>query len=78
MLYQISFVKVINLLSYFMKKPGQDHIRYEVIVQEDKNSDDLILPIPPVLLERLGWKEGDDIEFIVDERGSWFLKKVEK
>jgi len=59
-----------------MTKPGQDHVRYEVIVQEDPESDDLILPIPPVLLEQLGWKEGDDIQFAVDDNGNWFLKKA--
>lgn len=61
-----------------MTKPGQDHVRYEVIVQEDPESDDLILPIPPVLLQQLGWKEGDDIEFAVDDNGNWFLKKANK
>lgn len=61
-----------------MKKQPQDHVRYEVIVQESEDSDDLLLPIPPILLEQLGWKEGDDIEFVVDEKGSWFLKKANK
>lgn len=61
-----------------MTKPGQDHIRYEVIAQEDEQSGDLLLPIPPALLEKLGWKEGDDIEFSVNKDGSWFLKKATK
>lgn len=61
-----------------MNKPGQDHIRYEVIAQEDDKSGDLILPIPPALLEKLGWKEGDDIEFSVNKDGTWFLKKATK
>lgn len=61
-----------------MSKPGKDHVRYEVIVQEDPESDDLIIPIPPILLEQLGWKEGDDIEFDVDDKGRWFLKRVNK
>ena len=33
--------------------------KYSVITQEDTNGD-LLLPIPPILLEQLGWKEGDD------------------
>lgn len=57
-----------------MTKPGKDQVRYEVIVQEE--NDDLLLPIPPVLLKQLGWKEGDDIEFVVDDKGHWFLKKA--
>ena len=61
-----------------MKKHSQDGVRYEVIVQEDTESDDLILPIPQPLLDELGWKEGDDIEFQMDENGTWFLKKASK
>lgn len=61
-----------------MSKPDKDHVRYEVIVQEDTDSDDLILPIPPVLLQQLGWKEGDEIDFAIDDKGRWFIKKVNK
>ena len=61
-----------------MKKAPQEHVRYEVIVQEDPESDDLILPIPQVLLDQLGWKEGDDIEFNLDDDGRWILKRVSK
>ena len=60
-----------------MKKQPQDGVRYEVIIQEDPDSDDLILPIPQVLLDQLGWKEGDDIEFVIED-DRWFLKKVSK
>lgn len=61
-----------------MNNPGKDNIRYEVIVQEDQNSDDLIIPIPPVLLEQLGWKEGDEIDFSMDDNGRWIIKRVNK
>ena len=61
-----------------MSKPGKDNVRYEVIVQEDPDSDDLILPIPPVLLEQLGWKEGDELDFAIDDKGHWFIKRVDK
>lgn len=61
-----------------MSKPGQDHVRYEVIIQEDPDSGDLLLPIPPVLLGQLGWKEGDDLEIGLTEDGKWFLKKADK
>lgn len=66
------------MINNLMKKNPQDHVRYEVIVQEDSESDDLILPIPQVLLDQLGWKEGDDVEFHTDEKGRWILKKVAK
>lgn len=60
-----------------MKKSTQDRVRYEVIIQEDSDSDDLILPIPQPLLDQLGWKEGDDIEFIIEDN-KWYLKKANK
>ena len=61
-----------------MKHSPQNQVRYEVIVQEDNESDDLILPIPQPLLDQLGWKEGDDIEFVIDENNRWFLKRANK
>jgi bifunctional DNA-binding transcriptional regulator/antitoxin component of YhaV-PrlF toxin-antitoxin module len=57
-----------------MNNPGQNHVRYEVITQED-DSGDILLPIPPMLLKKLKWKEGDEIEFGVDENGNYILKK---
>jgi bifunctional DNA-binding transcriptional regulator/antitoxin component of YhaV-PrlF toxin-antitoxin module len=57
-----------------MNNPGQNHVRYEVIAQED-DSGDILLPIPPMLLKKLKWKEGDEIEFGVDENGNYILKK---
>lgn len=57
-----------------MSQSPQDNIRYEVITQEDENGD-LILPIPQQLLDKLGWKEGDDIQFGVDDAGRIFMKK---
>jgi len=60
-----------------MKHAPKDKVRYEVIIQEDTESDDLILPIPQPLLDQLGWKEGDDIEFVVEGK-TWYLKKANK
>jgi len=48
-----------------MKKEKNLDVRYEVITQEDPETGDLIIPIPPQVLASLGWKEGDDIEFEV-------------
>ena len=58
-----------------MTKPGQDHIRYEVITQENQEGD-LIIPLPLPLLQSLGWQEGDDVEIGVDDKGQLFLKKA--
>ena len=59
-----------------MSNPGKDKIRYEVITQEDPDSGDVLLPIPPQLLAELGWKEGDDVDFSIDEKGRIILKKL--
>ena len=61
-----------------MTIPGKNQIRYEVITQEDPDTGDLLLPIPPQLLEQMGWKEGDEIEFEIDASGKYVLKKVFK
>jgi AbrB family looped-hinge helix DNA binding protein len=49
--------------------------RYEVITQEDPSTGDLILPIPPPVLDRLNWKEGDTLDISIDKDGKIYLKK---
>jgi AbrB family looped-hinge helix DNA binding protein len=56
--------------------PGEQVTRYEVITQEDPESGDLYIPIPMEALEKLGWKEGDTVDFTVDELGRYILKKI--
>lgn len=58
------------------KKKVNDDIRYEVITQEDPETGDLLLPIPPQLLEAMGWKEGDNLDWEVTKDGTIFLKKA--
>lgn len=43
--------------------------------QEDPNTGDIILQFPPDLLEVAGWQEGDVLEWIDNNDGSWTLKK---
>ena len=52
--------------------------RYEVITQEDPETGDLILPIPQPILDSLGLKEGDEIEFEVDDMGTMYIRKANK
>jgi len=40
------------------------------------DGDDLVLDIPKEMLEQLHWTEGDTIEWIENEDGSFVLKKV--
>lgn len=58
------------------KKKINDDIRYEVITQEDPESGDLLLPIPPQLLESMGWKEGDTLDWEITQTGTILLKKA--
>ena len=60
------------------KKLSKSQIRYEVISQQDKENDDVLIPIPPVLLEQLGWREGDEIEIGLDSTGKYIFTRVEK
>ena len=57
---------------------NQSDIRYEVITQEDSETGDMIIPVPIALLQKLGWKEGDNVEIGVDENGQLFLTKADK
>ena len=61
-----------------MKKPGKDLVRYEVLTHEDPDTGDLMLPIPQKLLDELGWREGDEIEFAIDSKGKYILKRANK
>lgn len=46
----------------------------ELQIKENKNGD-LYFNIPDDVLERLGWKEGDEIKFVEQDDG-FLLKKV--
>lgn len=63
-----------------MPKPKQPDslTRYEVITHEDPETGDLILPIPQPVLDNLGWKEGDEVEFEIDKHGVIYIKKASK
>ena len=44
------------------------------ILEEDENGD-FILIIPPQILDKMGWKEGDSLDLSLTENGSICLKK---
>jgi hypothetical protein len=58
------------------KNPAKAYDSYEVITQEDPETGDMLIPLPPQLLRDLGWKEGDDIDFTIDDKGRIVLKKI--
>ena len=49
---------------------------WTVTVEEDTATGDLILPLPQDFLDVQGWKEGDTLEWIDNNDGTWSLKKV--
>lgn len=44
-------------------------------VKEDPETGDQILEFPDDLMESAGWKEGDVLEWIDNQNGSWTLRK---
>jgi hypothetical protein len=61
-----------------MIAPGNNDTRYEVITQEDPESGDLLLPLPQPLLDQMGWKEGDELLFDIDDTGAVIIRKAPK
>lgn len=49
---------------------------YEVTTIEENG--DVIIPLPPPLLRKLGWKEGDTLQFSVDDKGRYIISKAKK
>lgn len=60
------------------KDPANMNVRYEVIIQEDPETGDLLLPIPPEVLTSLGWKEGDDLNIDIREDGTFLIERIAK
>jgi antitoxin component of MazEF toxin-antitoxin module len=60
-----------------MKKHNSSYTSYEVITQQDGN-EDLLIPIPPDLLKALDWKDGDNVEINLDDKGNFVFKKANK
>lgn len=55
-----------------------DTKRWEITVEEDPKTGELILPLPKELLDLQGWQEGDELEWIDNGDGSWSLSKSQK
>jgi hypothetical protein len=56
------------------KSKNSTYTSYEVITQEADNGD-ILIPLPPILLSKLGWKEDDKIEIKLDESGRFVFTK---
>jgi len=51
---------------------------YTVTLEEDPETGDLMLPFTDEILNEAGWKEGDTIQWIDNENGSYSLVKQEE
>lgn len=47
-----------------------------LVVQEDPETGEAFIELPYRLLQQLGWKEGDDLEWIETKDGGWTVRKV--
>jgi hypothetical protein len=48
-----------------MEPPTETH--WIVELEEDPETGDLVMPLPPAMLEALGWKIGDDLTWNIDK-----------
>ena len=51
-------------------------MRWIVTVEEDPETGELILPLPEDMLKLQEWVEGDTLEWVDNNDGSWSLQKV--
>jgi bifunctional DNA-binding transcriptional regulator/antitoxin component of YhaV-PrlF toxin-antitoxin module len=49
---------------------------WELTVEEDPVTGELILQLPKEFLDVQGWKEGDELDWTNNKDGSWILSKV--
>lgn len=49
--------------------------QWTVTLEEDPATGELIMPIPPDLLNQMGWDFGDELEFHDNHDGSFILTK---
>ena len=52
--------------------------KWTIIVEEDKETGELLLPFSDELLEQVGWKIGDTIEWIDNKDGTWTMRKKDE
>ena len=51
-------------------------ISYEVVTQEDTATGDVLIPLPPELLQQLGWSEGTQVKFEFDDKGRFIVSRA--
>lgn len=51
---------------------------WTITLEDDPETGDLIMPLTDDILESAGWKEGDTLEWIDNENGTWSLRKLDE
>ena len=52
--------------------------KWTVNIEKDATNDEHFFTLPEELVEKLSWKEGDEVEYVDNGDGSFLIKKVEK
>lgn len=52
-------------------------MNYTVQLEWDEKTQEQVLPLSDELLKKVGWKEGDTLEWIDNKDGTFTLRKVE-
>jgi hypothetical protein len=48
-----------------------------LVIQKDPDTGELYLELPKKTLDKLGWSEDDELEWIENLDGTWTVQKVE-
>jgi hypothetical protein len=51
---------------------------WTVIIEEDAETGDVILPFPQDMLDEVGWQPGDNLKWVDRGDGTWEIRKVEE
>ena len=51
---------------------------WTVIIEEDVETGDAILPFPQEMLDEVGWNPGDNLKWVDRGDGTWEIRKIEE
>jgi hypothetical protein len=51
---------------------------WTIVVEEDPETGELMLPFSDDMLSEVGWKVGDTLQWIDNKNGSWTLRKKDE
>ena len=51
---------------------------WTVIIEEDVETGDVILPFPQEMLDEVGWNPGDTLKWVDRGDGTWEIRKIEE